>query len=66
MIAALSWVVTALAQMVQIAAYIFVISVLLFASSLLVGGVASRCIKWLNSRRLRVDFGPNKSRGWTP
>lgn len=54
------------AMLVQIAAYVFVFSALLFASSLLVGGVANRWFRWLDARRLRVDMGPNKSRGWTP
>lgn len=54
------------AALVQIAAHLFVLSVLLFLSALLIGRVVSKFLSWLNSRRLRVDFGPNKSRGWTP
>lgn len=58
-------VVSFFADLVLIVAHLFVICVLLFASSLLVGAVCCRVVSWLNSRRLRVDFGPNKSRGWT-
>lgn len=54
------------ADLLRIAEHLFIIAVLLFASSLLIGRVASKIMTWLNSRRLRVDFGPNKSRGWMP
>jgi uncharacterized MAPEG superfamily protein len=61
----LATVVDVLADLVVIAAHIFVICTLMFAASLVAGAAVARPIKWLNSQRLRVDFGPNKSRGWT-
>lgn len=54
------------ADILRIVEHLFVIALLLFLSSLLIGRVVSKVMSWLNSRRLRVDFGPHKSRGWTP
>lgn len=54
------------AALVLIAAHLFVLSMLLFLSSLLIGRVLDKLFRWANARRLRVDCGPHKSRGWTP
>ena len=52
------------ADLLRIVEHLFVITLLLFLSALLVGRVASRLVNWLNSRRLRADMGPHPSRGW--
>lgn len=57
-------VVSFFADALRIVEHLFVMAVLLFGATLLLGRIGAKFVTWINSRRLRLDCSPHESRGW--